>query len=101
MLTYFNVTYQLMIAYQDVGLYTKALEKLIVLKRYISQAQQHNSDFLAQHGVPFIYQTLVSAKATLEHEYKPEQIQAFLNDFAKQVDKDGKESIEEFRKLLM
>ena len=33
-------------------------------------------------------------------EATEEQIQAFLDDFAKQVDKDGKESIEEFRKLL-
>ncbi len=101
MLTYANVTYQLMLAYQDVHLYKKALEKLIVLKRYIAQGKEHNSDFLAQHGVPFIYQTLVSARVTLEHEYQPEQIQAFLDDFAKQVDKDGKESIEEFRKLLV
>lgn len=100
MLTYANVTYQLMIAFQDVKAYSKALEKLIVLKRYIAQVKHHNSEFLAQHGVPFIFQTLVSGKETLEHEYSSKQIHAFLDDFAKQVDADGKESIEEFRMQL-
>ena len=97
MLTYSNVTYQMMIAYQDVEEYQKALEKLIVLKRYITQVKHHNSDYLGQYGIPFIYQTLVSAQACLEHEYTPEQIDRFLEDFENHVDNDGKESIAEFR----
>ena len=100
MLTYSNVVYQMMIAYQDVGEYKKSLEKLIVLKRYIAQVKEHNSDFLGKHGIPFIYQTLISAKPTLEQQYSKEQTEAFLQDFEKQVDNDGKESIAEFRKIL-
>ena len=98
MLTYSNVTYQMMIAFQDIKEYQKALEKLIVLKRYICQVKEHNSNFLGKHGIPFIYQTLVSAKETLEEVYTKEQINRFLEDFEKQVDKDGLESIGEFRK---
>ena len=101
MLTYSNVTYQMMIAYQDVEEYQKALEKLIVLKRYITQVKHHNSDYLGQHGVPFIYQTLISAKTCLEHEYTAEQIERFLEDFENHVDDDGKESIAEFREKLI
>ncbi len=100
MLTFPNVTYQMMIALQDVGEYTKALEKLIVLKRYVCQVKQHDADFLAQHGIPFIYQTLVSAKKTLKKVYSEEQIRHFLDDFALHVDASGKESIEEFRERL-
>ncbi len=100
MLTYGNVTYQMMIAYQDVEEYRKALEKLIVLKRYITQVKHHNSDYLGQFGIPFIYQTLVSGRRCLEKEYTQEQIENFLNDFESHVDNDGKESISEFRKIL-
>lgn len=100
MLTYANVTYQLMMAYQDVGEYQKALEKLIVLKRYISQVNQHNSDYLAKYGIPFIYQTLIAGRVCLEHEYTPEQIDRFLTDFENHVDQDGKDSIQEFRMTL-
>jgi len=96
MLTYSNVCYQMMIAFQDIGEYEKSLEKLIVLKRYISQVKYHNSDYLGKHGIPFIYQTLVSAKVTLEKMYTKEQIDNFLEDFSKQLDDDGKESINEF-----
>lgn len=99
MLTYSNVTYQMMIAFQDIKEYQKALEKLIVLKRYITQVKEQNSNFLGQHGIPFIYQTLVSAKETLEKVYTKEQINRFLEDFENHVDKDGKESIKEFRKI--
>lgn len=100
MLTYSNVLYQMMIAFQDIKDYKKSLEKLIVLKRYIIQVKEHNSDFLAKHGVPFIFQTLVSGKETIENEYSKEQINRFLEDFERQVDADGKSSIEEFRKTL-
>ncbi len=101
MLTYGNVTYQMMIAYQDVEEYRKALEKLIVLKRYITQVKHHNSDYLGQFGIPFIYQTLVSGRLCLEKEYSQEQIEKFLKDFESHVDIDGKESIAEFRKTLI
>ncbi|MBN2669115.1 MAG: hypothetical protein JXR60_07790 [Bacteroidales bacterium] len=101
MLTYANVTYQLMIALQDAEVYDKSLEKLIVLKRYIAQAKEHNSEFLAKHGLPFIFQTLVSARTTLEQQYTNEQIERFLDDFEKHVDQDGKESIQEFRASLV
>jgi len=100
MLTYSNVTYQMMIAFQDIGEYQKSLEKLIVLKRYITQVKEHNSDFLGKHGIPFIYQTLISSKETLEKVYKREQILRFLEDFENHVDQDGKESIKEFRELM-
>ena len=97
MLTYSNVVYQMMIAFQDINEYQKSLENLIVLKRYITKVKEHNSDYLGKHGVPFIYQTLVSAKATLEKVYSAEQIERFLEDFERHVDQDGKDSIAEFR----
>lgn len=100
MLTYSNVTYQMMIAYQDVGEFKKALAKMLVLKRYITQVKHQSSDYLGTHGVPFIYQTLVTGRACLEHQYSPEQIERFLEDFERHVDDDGKESIAEFRKTL-
>jgi len=100
MLTYSNVTYQMMIAYQDVGEFKKALAKLLVLKRYITQVKHQNSDYLGKHGVPFIYQTLVTGRACMENQYNPEQINRFLEDFELHVDDDGKESIAEFRKTL-
>ncbi len=97
MLTYSNVVYQMMIAFQDIDEYQKSLENLIILKRYITKVKEHNSDYLGKHGVPFIYQTLVSAKATLEKMYSAEQIERFLEDFERHVDQDGKDSIAEFR----
>lgn len=100
MLTYSTVTYQMMIAYQDVGEFKKALEKLLILKRYITRVKHQNSDYLGTHGIPFIYHTLVTGRACLEHEYSPEQIERFLEDFERHVDDDGKESIAEFRKTL-
>ena len=100
MLTYSNVLYQMMIAFQDIEEYQKSLENLIVLKRYITKVKEHNSDYLGKHGIPFIYQTLVSAKETLENQYSKEQIERFLDDFERHVDQDGKSSIAEFRELI-
>ncbi len=97
MLSYGNVTYQMMIAFQDIGAYQKALEKLIVLKRYICQVKHHNPEYLAQYRIPFIYMTLVSGYTCLQKMYTEEQIKAFLDDFEKQVDEDGKQSIAEFK----
>jgi len=100
MLSYPNVTYQLMIALQDQKHYQKALEKLIVIKRYITQVKAHHSEYLAAHRIPFVFQTLVSAKETLVNVYTPEQIERFLDDFALHLDPSGRESVEEFRATL-
>ena len=99
MLTYSNVLYQMMIAFQDIEEYQKSLENLIILKRYITKVKEHNSNFLAKHGIPFIYKTLVSARKTLEKQYSTEQIERFLEDFERHVDDDGKASIAEYREL--
>ncbi len=97
MLTQANVLYQYMIALKDIKEYNKAHEQLIVLKKYYAGIKQHDDNFLGQYGVPFIFTTLVSGKEILDNVYTKEQINNWLNDFAKQVDDYGKDSIKEFK----
>ena len=97
MLTQANVLYQYMIALKDVEEYQKAHEQLIVLKKYYAGIKQHDDKFLGQYGIPFIFTTLVSGKEILDNVYTKEQINNWLNDFAKQVDDYGKDSIAEFK----
>jgi len=97
MLTQANVLYQYMIALKDIEEYQKAHEQLIVLKKYYAGIKHHDDKFLGQYGIPFIYTTLVSAKEILDKVYNKKQINNWLNDFAKQVDNYGKDSIEEFK----
>lgn len=98
MLSQANVLYQYMLALKDVGEYNKALEQLIVLKKYYAGLKEHTDKFLGQYAIPFIYTTLVSGKDVLDNVYTKEQINNWLNDFAKQVDDYGKDSILEFKK---
>jgi len=97
MLTQANVLYQYMIALKDVEEYQKAHEQLIVLKKYYAGIKHHDDKFLGQYGIPFIFTTLVSGKEILDNVYTKEQINNWLNDFAKQVDDYGKDSIAEFK----
>ena len=97
MLTQANVLYQYMIALKDIEEYQKAHEQLIVLKKYYAGIKHHDDKFLGQYGIPFIFTTLVSGKEILDNVYTKEQINNWLNDFAKQVDDYGKDSIIEFK----
>lgn len=97
MLSQANVLYQYMIALKDIKEYNKAHEQLIVLKKYYAGLKEQNDKFLGQYAIPFIYTTLVSGKEILDNVYSKEQINNWLNDFAKQVDEYGKESIAEFK----
>ena len=97
MLTQANVLYQYMIALKDIEEYQKAHEQLIVLKKYYAGIKHHDDKFLGQYGIPFIFTTLVSGKEILDNVYTKEQINNWLNDFAKQVDNYGKDSINEFK----